>query len=66
MDSLETIIEKRRADIREWMQDPKNQCVKDQKHLDEGSTERAYWNYGYETALKDVLALLGNASTPKH
>lgn len=30
----------------------------DQKHLDKGTTERAYYHLGYTEALKDALNLL--------
>ena len=29
--------------------------TKEQKHLDKGVPERAYWHYGYGMALRDVL-----------
>jgi hypothetical protein len=29
-----------------------------QKHLDEGSAERAYWHAGYASALADILNLV--------
>jgi hypothetical protein len=30
----------------------------DQRHLDENTPERAYWHYGYQAALSDVLRLM--------
>jgi hypothetical protein len=33
----------------------------EQRHLREGTPERTYWHYGYASALKDVLTLLGIA-----
>lgn len=30
----------------------------EQRHLDPGTSERAYWHYGYLVALRDVLGLL--------
>ena len=30
--------------------------LNEQRHLDEGSAERAYWHAGYAQALRDVLA----------
>jgi hypothetical protein len=32
----------------------------EQRHLDPGTIERAYWHHGYLAALRDVLALTGN------
>ena len=34
------------------------ECVSEQRHLSEGSRERAYWRYGYMVALRDVLRFL--------
>jgi hypothetical protein len=38
----------------------------DQRHLDSNTPERAYWHFGYETALQDVLKLAEQCSSPKH
>lgn len=59
-------IERRRDDLVEWLQRYAARDIEDQRHLDEGSSEQAYWHYGYLKAIEDVLALLGNASTPRH
>jgi hypothetical protein len=32
--------------------------VQEQKHLDKGSSERAYWHHGYASALRDLLKSL--------
>jgi len=66
METLESTLRKRQSDILEWLNGDNVSCGNEQKHLDEGTPERAYWNHGYAAALKDVLALLGNTSTPKH
>ena len=34
------------------------EVLKMQKHLDEGSAERAYWHAGYASALADILDLV--------
>jgi hypothetical protein len=36
-------------------------ATRDQRHLQDGSEQRAYWHYGYASALKDVLAILDDA-----
>ena len=41
--------------IRKWLNDEAPYIIADQRHLDEGSPERAYWHYGYQAALADVL-----------
>lgn len=44
--------------IREWMAEEAPYVTVDQRHLDAHTPERAYWHYGYQAALGDVLALL--------
>ena len=52
------LLAERRDRIREWLsQQPENTDV-EQKHLDSGSAERAYWHHGYQAAIDDVLKLL--------
>jgi hypothetical protein len=50
-------IEHRCSELKEWVLDKAPQCFTDQKHLQEGSPERAYWAHGYLNALLDVLRL---------
>ncbi|GBE42478.1 hypothetical protein BMS3Bbin10_00539 [bacterium BMS3Bbin10] len=59
-------IERRHDELADWLQRRAAHSIKDQNHLDEGSIAQTYWHYGYLMATKDVLALLGNASTPRH
>jgi hypothetical protein len=51
-------IRARLQGIREWMAEEAPYVTADQKHLDANTPERAYWHYGYQAALGDVLALL--------
>jgi hypothetical protein len=44
--------------IREWIVDEAPYITADQRHLDANTPERAYWHYGYQAALRDVLALV--------
>lgn len=60
------LLEARRANLAEWLESNAPECEVAQRHLDEGTEERMYWHFGYLTAIKDVLALLGNTSTPRH
>jgi hypothetical protein len=53
LDSLST----RAKEMREAMK-KEGASVKDQRHLDNGSPERAYWHAGYVSALDDVLGLI--------
>lgn len=48
----------RMAEIKEWLKVNGENCVVDQKHLDEGSQERIYWHFGYASALADMVMLL--------
>ena len=41
-----------------WLERKHPECAKEQKHLNEGTVERAYWHYGYMAALRDALKLL--------
>lgn len=58
-------LRRRYEETRDWLEDNAPECFDEQRHLDDGSKERAYWHYGYMMALRDVLALFGSASTPK-
>ena len=57
-------IERRAADIREWLQKNAPDCLVEQRHLEEGSRERVYWHYGYMVALRDVLRFLTGSEKP--
>lgn len=59
------LIEEQHEALRDWLK-TNAAYVREQGHLKGGSAEQAYWHYGYVMALRDVLALLGNASTTKH
>ena len=51
-------LSERKAGLERWLKDNAPSCSTEQKHLDEGTQERAYWNYGYLSAINDVLRLL--------
>ena len=53
-------IERRAAILEKWLNKYGPTALTDQRHLDEGSTERVYWHYGYLMALRDVLAIIIN------
>jgi hypothetical protein len=49
---------KTRADgLQDWLNQECPECFSDQKHLHQGTTERAYWHYGYLCAVRDILRL---------
>lgn len=52
-------LQKRISKIEEWLAVNAPYCSSEQRHLDEGSRERAYWHYDYLVALRDVRAALG-------
>jgi len=41
--------------LRKWLKENAPECCDEQRHLDAGTPERAYWHYGYLCALDDVL-----------
>jgi len=53
-----TLLAERRDGIREWLAQQGEDTEFEQKHLDDGSSERAYWHHGYQAALDDLLRLL--------
>lgn len=56
-------IDDRIDGLAKWLAENAPECS-DQAHLDEGTRERAYWHYGYLTALRDLRELLhGNRSS---
>ena len=40
------------------------ECIGEQRQLNEGSREQAYWQYGYMVALRDVLRFLADNELP--
>ena len=54
----ETTIEQRAAGLQNWLHENAPYIDGEQKHLDEDSSERAYWHYGYLMACRDILKLL--------
>lgn len=51
---------------RKWLHEDHVEIFREQKHLDGGSVERAYWHYGYSVALGDVIRLLERENPSKH
>jgi hypothetical protein len=65
------VLHQRRELIRAWLDDQAPYAAADQKHLDADTPERAYWHYGYQAALTDILEMLSSerisdsADTPR-
>jgi hypothetical protein len=57
-------IQDRCGELKEWILLKGPQCLTEQKHLREGTQERAYWAHGYLNALLDVLRLFTRSSSP--
>jgi hypothetical protein len=52
------LLRQRRDGIRQWLSEEAPYAVADQRHLDANTPERAYWHYGYQSALTDIIELL--------
>lgn len=52
------LLAERRDNIREWLLQQGEHTDLEQRHLDSGSPEQAYWHHGYQAALDDMLKLL--------
>jgi hypothetical protein len=50
------------ASLTRWLTENAPDCERSQKHLEEGTTEQAYWHYGYLCAIRDVLAVIDRRS----
>lgn len=51
--------------LMDWLNENAPYAQTDQRHLDEGTVERAYWHYGYAMALADVLRRPAEPADPK-
>jgi hypothetical protein len=60
---IAVIAAKRIEELQEWLVANAPECRTEQKHLDEGTTERAYWHFGYLSALQDMLRLMSSSKT---
>jgi hypothetical protein len=65
-------IEDRCRELKRWLAVNAPQCLMEEKHLLDGTEERAYWAHGYLTGLLDVQRLFsrgieisGNQDTRK-
>jgi len=58
------ILRNRIATLTRWLDKHCPDCETEKKHLDEGSHEQSYWNYGYLVALRDILKKVSGSSPP--
>jgi hypothetical protein len=52
-------LQARRAELVAWLLDHDREIVNRKDHLEPGSKERSYWQFGYLSCLNDLLYLLG-------
>lgn len=57
--NLEILVE-RRDNIRDWLARQAEYTDFEQRHLETGSSEQAYWHHGYQAALDDMLKLFSH------
>jgi hypothetical protein len=59
---IASAIRARLHGVRAWMAEAAPYVSVEQRHLDAHTPERAYWHYGYQTALNDILRLIDGQS----
>jgi inhibitor of KinA sporulation pathway (predicted exonuclease) len=55
-------LSRRVEDLTRWLAEHAPNCETAQKHLDQGSAEQVYWQYGYVCALRDVVSMISRRS----
>jgi len=58
IDETKKVLLERRKQICDWLSNEAPYTTVDQLHLESHSPEQAYWHFGYERALSDVLDLI--------
>lgn len=61
-DTFTDRIERRMNDLEHYLKEQR-EVLRQQKHLDADSAERAYWHYGYAMALRDVYRMMSLGNT---
>ena len=51
-------LQRKLAELRHWLDEHAPHADREQRHLEEGTNERAYWHYGYFVAVRDICALI--------
>lgn len=52
------LVTSRIRDLGAWLEDAAPYVQQDQRHLDGGTPEQAYWHLGYRSGLLDLLAVI--------
>ena len=58
MVTAETLVERRIAELERWLAEQGVDVREERAHLDRGSRDRLYWQYGYFVGLQDALKVL--------
>ena len=64
--SIEAALEREIAELGEWLAAQGLDVRSDHAHVDEGSRDRLYWQYGYFVGLKRALAMLTTRGLTAH
>jgi hypothetical protein len=59
--SVSIVTRRKMEEVKRWVEHNAPQCRTEQKHLDNGTAERAYWHHGYLSALQDVLKFISSS-----
>lgn len=46
------------GDLRKWLSRHRDECQLKRRYLDEDTSERIYWHFGYLCAVRDILKQL--------
>jgi hypothetical protein len=52
------LVISQRDEIQKWLETNASFATDEQKQLEANTPERAYWHYGYQAALTDMINLL--------
>ncbi len=61
--SLEDVLDRRVAELMDWLNENAPEIGEEQRHLDAETPERAYWHFGYMAALRDVRNCLAGKNS---
>lgn len=64
IEETKTKLLARQEKVQEWLSCEAPYTVADQRHLDAHSREQAYWHFGYQQALADVVEMLNGPDGP--
>lgn len=64
-ENIVAALVRRRTEMLNWLENECPDVCEEQRHLDQGSEEQAYWHHGYQAALADVVqSLLASEESP--